>query len=353
MGMPTKAKATMTARSGDYDEAIRLKPDDAEAWSDRGTSYLNKSENARAIEDFNQALRLDPSFAVVLTNRGTAYSNTGDDAHAIADFNRAISLNPTLALAYNNRGISYNNRGQFDLAITDFNQAMRLSPGFAEPYYNRGRSLFERGRFATPAPDFAAAVAREPSELYFSIWLYLAQTRAGQKPATVLPDSVTSGNAPDLSVWPGPIISMFSGRLSADKLVFVAANPDPRTQKNQICEAHFYLGEYDVINGASRKSFEEFRAAMATCPHSFDEYVSARVELLPYCPGHRKSRGRAPAAAPEIDNAFFIRIFNKRGAHSNGRRSRARRRSIFFRLSWPKPRAMSASRSNLLLLAAL
>jgi tetratricopeptide (TPR) repeat protein len=44
----------------DADEAIRLNPQDAEAYYDRGVAYTNLGQYERAIQDADEAIRLNP-----------------------------------------------------------------------------------------------------------------------------------------------------------------------------------------------------------------------------------------------------------------------------------------------------
>ena len=60
-----------------------------------------------AIQDPKSAIRLDPQLALAYNNRGDAYRDLGRYQKAIQDYNEAIRLDPQLALAYNNRGDAY------------------------------------------------------------------------------------------------------------------------------------------------------------------------------------------------------------------------------------------------------
>jgi tetratricopeptide (TPR) repeat protein len=75
-------------------QALKLKPDNAEAYNNRGGAYYSKGDTDRAIADYDQALKLKPDFAGAYTNRGLAYRDKGDTAHAVADFRRYLELRP-------------------------------------------------------------------------------------------------------------------------------------------------------------------------------------------------------------------------------------------------------------------
>ena len=58
----------------DYNEALRLKPDFAQAYSDRGAAWYFKGEYQKAIADYDQAIQLEPDNARAYTNRGARLS---------------------------------------------------------------------------------------------------------------------------------------------------------------------------------------------------------------------------------------------------------------------------------------
>ena len=81
-----------------YNEAIRLNPQDAKAYNNRGIAYYYLDHLERAIEDYDKAIRLNPEDAEAYYNWGFAYKLQGKKAEAIADFEKFITLtdNPQL-----------------------------------------------------------------------------------------------------------------------------------------------------------------------------------------------------------------------------------------------------------------
>jgi tetratricopeptide (TPR) repeat protein len=49
------------------------------------------------MADYSQAIRLDPNYALAYFNRGYTYYYKGDYDRAIADYNQVIRLDPNLA----------------------------------------------------------------------------------------------------------------------------------------------------------------------------------------------------------------------------------------------------------------
>ena len=80
----------------------------------------------RAIEDWDEAIRLDPQDADAYNNRGIAYHDLGEYQRAIEDYDEAIRLNPQAAYAYYNRGLAYERLGRQEQADRDFAKAKEL-----------------------------------------------------------------------------------------------------------------------------------------------------------------------------------------------------------------------------------
>ena len=58
--------------------SIVLYPQDHVSYNNRGISYKEKGELDRALKDFDKAIELNPDFAEAYNNRGNVYRNMGD-----------------------------------------------------------------------------------------------------------------------------------------------------------------------------------------------------------------------------------------------------------------------------------
>lgn len=58
----------------------------------------------KAIADYTEAIRLNPEFAAAFHNRGETWLNKGEFDKALADLTEAIRLNPNNERSFNNRG---------------------------------------------------------------------------------------------------------------------------------------------------------------------------------------------------------------------------------------------------------
>ena len=129
-----------------YNEAIRLQPDDASAYYNRGNTCYKLGQYQRSIEDFNTAIRLQPDLAIAYVGRGGAYGNLGQYQRSIEDINKAVRLQPDLSIAYAGRGTIYGMLGQYQRSIEDFNEVIRLQPDLSIAYAGRGLGYLNQGK---------------------------------------------------------------------------------------------------------------------------------------------------------------------------------------------------------------
>ena len=123
----------------EFDEAIRLDPDDAAVYGSRGDAYSRMGEYGRAVPDYGEAIRLQPEDFVAYGNRGIASNELREYDRAIQDLSEAIRLKPDIWVWYGWRGRSYTSKGEYERALQDVAEVIRLDPDEHSAYFERAR----------------------------------------------------------------------------------------------------------------------------------------------------------------------------------------------------------------------
>jgi tetratricopeptide (TPR) repeat protein len=138
--------------------AATLPPADAEFYLKRGEAYAGAHRYDQAIADYNMAIRVRPDYAEAYNDRGHAYHwKGGNRDRAIADLTKAMELRPNYPRAYNNRGVVYMAGGDAAKAIPEFDRALELDPTFRNAYVNRGNARLRLLRVSAALDDFHRA----------------------------------------------------------------------------------------------------------------------------------------------------------------------------------------------------
>jgi tetratricopeptide (TPR) repeat protein len=145
-----------------FDKAVALKPGFAEAHYNRGNVLMELRRLDEALASFDRALALRPGFAEALANRGNALLGLERPDEALASFDRALAIKPHHAEALTNRGNALKELKRSDEALASFDKALALNPDYAEAHYNRGNALQDLRRLDEALAAFDKALALKP-----------------------------------------------------------------------------------------------------------------------------------------------------------------------------------------------
>jgi tetratricopeptide (TPR) repeat protein len=253
----------------DHTKAIEIDPQRADAYASRGLAYRNKGEFDRAIGDSTKAIEIDPQHADAFNVRGLAYRSKGEIDRAIADYTKAIEINPQHADAYSNRGNAFGAKGDNDRMLADYVKAIDLDPSSSEYTRSLGIARYGKGDFNGAAIVLLRAVELE-DDAYAMLFRYLARTRSGERATAEL-----EANARRLTSkeWPYAVTELYLGKRSPQATVDAADDAD------ELCEAHFYVGQWHLLNANLAVARAALEFAARTCPKTFIEYEVAVAEL--------------------------------------------------------------------------
>ena len=144
------------------------KPRDAAASHlKQGHRLSAQGDHKRAMDSYDEAIKLRPNWAEAYLQRGFALRMKGSLDEAINDFDKATSLdtrstrnNRSVAEAYTNRGQIRRNRLEVDNAIQDFDKAINIYSGDSQVYFQRGQARLLNEDFSGAIADFDSSLTR-------------------------------------------------------------------------------------------------------------------------------------------------------------------------------------------------
>ena len=154
-----------------------------------GQELMAEHHPEQAIAEFDKAIEINLDYADAYNARGLARRQTGDLNGAFQDFNKVIELDPKRAEAYASRGLLLLANGQTDPALKDFNRAVELNPHLPAAYDDLGRAHLVLGLSAEAKADFDKAIATDPNfvSAYVHRGIFGAERTAICKPRSPMP----------------------------------------------------------------------------------------------------------------------------------------------------------------------
>lgn len=167
----------------DFDQAIRINPNNGSAYTSRGYVRDFLGDKQGAIADYNQAIRINPNDAEAYFNRGNFYAELGDRKSAIANYVMALQIEPEwLGASSNLMAVSYDK----NFRITDYDQVIQLFPNSAFVYRYRGKAQLELRDNKGAVSDYSKAIRLDPNYANAYYGRGIARSALGDKRGAIL-----------------------------------------------------------------------------------------------------------------------------------------------------------------------
>ena len=141
----------------DYTEAIKINPQNENAYSSRGNAKHNHQDYKGAIVDYNMVIELDPKNQWIYQSRGYSEVELKDYQGAISDFSKAIEINPRFDNNWTQRGMVKYELQDYRGAIQDYTVAIGMNPKEGATYYYRGNAKIMLGQKDSGCLDLSKA----------------------------------------------------------------------------------------------------------------------------------------------------------------------------------------------------
>ena len=213
-GLASEARGDLVRANEDFDLAIQLEPDLADAWAARASIRSRQGQADKALADLDQAVRLRPQNARTLVHRATVRLAAKDLKGAREDFDAAVAIEADLsqeaagtfvikgmfdeALPYLDAWIATHPKDdnlagalnarcwaralwgrELDKAMSDCNAALKLRPGAPTVLDSRGLVRLRQGDLDGAVADYDQALRRDPKMAWSLYGRGLARLRKG------------------------------------------------------------------------------------------------------------------------------------------------------------------------------
>lgn len=143
----------------EYDQYMAAIRDNFHAWSNRAAAYLKTGNLVAARADIDRALALNPDDPELLENRIVIAREADDQQTVIADCTFLIDRFPPKATWLMERGKALGAESRFTESLADLKRGVELSPT-ADTYCFRGVTQYFLGNDAAAIGDFSQALQR-------------------------------------------------------------------------------------------------------------------------------------------------------------------------------------------------
>jgi tetratricopeptide (TPR) repeat protein len=146
----------------DFERAVAIKPDYAEAFVNLGYTFEILEQRQRAWECYRHALSLSAGCAAAHHQIARLLRKEGHLTRALLHCRRCIALEPDWAEAHSTLGAILRDSGEFEAAVASCQKALAIAPRYHGAYVNLAVSLKGMGRISDAIGALDRALEIEP-----------------------------------------------------------------------------------------------------------------------------------------------------------------------------------------------
>jgi tetratricopeptide (TPR) repeat protein len=281
LGTALLQKGRMDEAITQFQQALQIKPDYADACNNLGNVLMEKGRVDEAIAHYQKALQISPDLAVLHVNLGNALMQKGRVDEAITQFQQGLQFQSDNADAHNNLGNILLQSGRVDEAITQFQQALEIKPDNADAHYNLAIALWQEGRVDEAIAHYQNALQISPDLAAAHINLGNALMQKGKVDEAIAHYQKALQISPDLAATR---INLGNALMQKGRVDEAIAHYQKALEiKPDLPEAHMNLGNIFLQQGRMHEAIAHFQKALQLEPA--DPTVQGNLAwLLATCP---------------------------------------------------------------------
>ena len=182
MGVNLAQAGKMQEAITQYDQALEIEPDYADAHCNLGAALTQVGRVQEAREHLEESQRLAPDSASTHASLGLALEQMGDVQQAMEQFEAALRIRPDFAETHVNLGNVLLKQGRVQEAVAHYEEALRIKPDYVEAHMNLGNGLLTQRKLPEAIAQYEEALRIKPDYPQALDNLGIALAQAGRVP---------------------------------------------------------------------------------------------------------------------------------------------------------------------------
>ena len=132
---------------------------------ERGQQLTEAGDYEAAIAEYDKAISIKPDFAQAWVNRGFAQGKLGRHLDKFSSCAQATKVAPNFPEAWNCKGLARFDLKQYELALKEYDRAIAVDNEFYRGWFNQSEILFKLERYEEAIEKFDKVLEIQPDNV--------------------------------------------------------------------------------------------------------------------------------------------------------------------------------------------